>query len=219
MARKTRRPGRPPAGADAAVRERLLDAAAELFGRQGFSATSLRDVATAADVTPAMVAYYFVNKDGLYAALLERALEELLPDATALPGDGPPDPERLAEGLFAIATERYTERPWIPALLVRVVLDEGGAFREAFIERFATRLAGRLVGALDAAKRGGVLRADVDPKLAYASLISLVMFPLIARPILERILGMSLDDASVRRALQDHGRRVFLEGVLARDAS
>ena len=219
MARKSRRPGRPRAEEGAAVRERLLDAAAELFGRQGFARTSLRDLASAAGVTPAMVSYYFGSKEGLYSALLERALEELLPDAAALPGDGAPDPEALVERLFALVTERFTERPWIPALLVREVLEEGGAFREAFIERFASRIAGRLVGALDEARRGGQLREDLDPRLAYASLISLVLFPLIGRPIFERILGLSLDEAPVREKLKRHGRRVFLEGVLSREAS
>ena len=57
-----RRVGRPAEQNRREVRARLGAAARELFARQGFEAVSLRQVAAAAGVTPAMVHYYFGGK-------------------------------------------------------------------------------------------------------------------------------------------------------------
>jgi len=52
----------------------LLNTAERLFGQNGVTATSLREVMKVADVNMAMVHYYFKNKDGLLDAILERRL-------------------------------------------------------------------------------------------------------------------------------------------------
>ncbi len=52
----------------------LLNTAERLFGQNGVTTTSLREVMKTADVNMAMVHYYFKNKDGLLDAILERRL-------------------------------------------------------------------------------------------------------------------------------------------------
>ena len=64
--------------ARSAVRERLLEAARELFTRHGYDGVSMRRLARDAGATPAMIHYYFGDKQGLYEALLERALSRVL---------------------------------------------------------------------------------------------------------------------------------------------
>jgi AcrR family transcriptional regulator len=49
-------------------RERLLQAAMRLFGEQGFSKTSTREIAQAANANVAAISYYFGDKAGLYQA-------------------------------------------------------------------------------------------------------------------------------------------------------
>src|SRR5512137_100944 len=73
----SRRPGR-PAGGDAAVREKLLDHARDLFLQRGFGNVSTRSIAAAAGTTPAMIHYYFGDKLGLYRAMIEDAVGPLV---------------------------------------------------------------------------------------------------------------------------------------------
>ena len=40
-----------------------MEAAEELFAEKGFSGTSVRDIADAADVNVAMISYYFGSKE------------------------------------------------------------------------------------------------------------------------------------------------------------
>lgn len=59
------------------TRERILEVARPLFSRWGFAGTSVRLVATGAEVNVAAVAYHFTDKAGLYAAVVSRLFEDL----------------------------------------------------------------------------------------------------------------------------------------------
>lgn len=59
------------------TKDRILDAAEELFASDGYVGTSLRGITTAADVNLAAVNYHFGSKEGLLAALFERRLVPL----------------------------------------------------------------------------------------------------------------------------------------------
>ena len=67
--RTGRRTGSPP------TREAILETAAEMFHRDGYSGTSLRAVARAAEVDAALVVHYFGTKAGLLRAALEAEFE------------------------------------------------------------------------------------------------------------------------------------------------
>ena len=53
------------------ARNRLLDAALKLFADKGFSQTSTREIAQAAQANLASISYYFGDKEGLYRAVFE----------------------------------------------------------------------------------------------------------------------------------------------------
>jgi AcrR family transcriptional regulator len=61
----------------AAVEERMLDAAARLFGTQRFHEVRMEDVAAAAAVGKGTLYRYFADKEELYQALLSRAARQL----------------------------------------------------------------------------------------------------------------------------------------------
>ncbi|SFJ45352.1 DNA-binding transcriptional regulator, AcrR family [Amycolatopsis sacchari] len=90
-------------------REAILAAARLQFGRNGFDRTTIRSVAAAAGVDPALVMHYFRSKDGLFAAASE--LEITLPDLTGVP------PERFADVLLPVFTESWgPDGPFLPLL-------------------------------------------------------------------------------------------------------
>ena len=55
------------------TRTQLIDAATEIFVRDGFGGAPLRDVAEAAELSLGMVRHYFGGKQGLYEACLRHA--------------------------------------------------------------------------------------------------------------------------------------------------
>lgn len=57
--------------------DRLLDTAELLFAQQGYDATSLRDIAAAANIQQPGLYKHFESKDALYRRVLQRALQPL----------------------------------------------------------------------------------------------------------------------------------------------
>ena len=54
------------------TRQRVIAAAIEIFGRQGYAGTSTRDIAAAAEVNTPAIQYYFGGKLGLYKASIDQ---------------------------------------------------------------------------------------------------------------------------------------------------
>src|SRR5258708_13203125 len=50
----------------------ILDSALKLFAHRGFGATSVRDIAEAADVSKGNVYHHFPDKESIFRALLDR---------------------------------------------------------------------------------------------------------------------------------------------------
>lgn len=66
------------------ARNRLLDAALVLFAEKGFSKTSIREIAHAAQVNVASISYYFGDKAGLYRAVFQDPRSNPGPDLALL---------------------------------------------------------------------------------------------------------------------------------------
>jgi AcrR family transcriptional regulator len=64
--------------ATAVVGDRILSVAARLFRQQGYSATTVRDIARAANILPGSLHYRYGSKEGLLVALMERAINRLM---------------------------------------------------------------------------------------------------------------------------------------------
>jgi AcrR family transcriptional regulator len=56
----------------------LLDAAARLFGRQGFHGTSIRDIVRSVPMLPGSIYYHFATKDLLLAAVYSEGVRRIL---------------------------------------------------------------------------------------------------------------------------------------------
>src|SRR5688572_10261314 len=69
---------RPTKAADTSqTRQKLIAAAIDLFGRQGFDGTSIREIARQSKANIAAIAYHFGGKEELYRACLEHILQSV----------------------------------------------------------------------------------------------------------------------------------------------
>lgn len=129
------------------ARARILRAARAVFAAHGFRGASVRTIASDADVTAAMINYYFRSKEALYAGVVEDALSVLVArlgaafrDEGAAHDGGGPLPvtphaalaERLALAYFdflaeerelqrLVAREMFERDARLPSLVARLV--------------------------------------------------------------------------------------------------
>jgi AcrR family transcriptional regulator len=206
--REPRRPGRPRAD-ETNQRERLLDAAVACFAVDGVAATSLRNIALKAGVTPALVNYYFGSKEQLLDAFIAERVApavQALRESLLAAGDEP----RALLAAFVHGIHGVVERyPWWPSIWVREVLSEKGALRDTMQKIIAPQVTQLLARALADAQQRGAISADLDPRLLVVSLVGLTMFPLAAEHIWRRVFPAGdLDRGVLLRhtlALVDHG--------------
>jgi AcrR family transcriptional regulator len=169
-----------------ATRESIVRSALRLFGKAGIGPTSLREVARAAGVSPALVVHYFGGKEGLVAAVDEAAVRGF-GDAYAAGAQ-----ERGADLLRQRAEQTarvMREQPDVCAYLGRALVEgtagSSGLFR-LMIE------GGR--AEIDSLAEQGALRPDADRLWATLQHFFLIWAPLSFMPLLEETLGGSLLD-------------------------
>jgi TetR/AcrR family transcriptional regulator, regulator of cefoperazone and chloramphenicol sensitivity len=88
------------------TQERILEAALEGFARDGVAATSIRDVASSAGVSPGLVQHYFASKAALRAAVDEQVKEAARAALEVRVVDGDVI-EDLAERLTALVGDHF----------------------------------------------------------------------------------------------------------------
>lgn len=78
-------------------RDELLLAAAHLFARQGYHATSMQDIADALNILRGSLYHHIDGKEALLHELMERGITELLSQARPIAHVDMPPEEKLAE--------------------------------------------------------------------------------------------------------------------------
>ncbi|SDQ49917.1 TetR/AcrR family transcriptional regulator [Pseudoxanthomonas sp. CF125] len=187
-ATKKRAPGRPAADSPD-LRDRLMGAALACFVRKGIAATSLRDIATEAGVTPALLHYYFGDKDQLQAEVIAQKIIPIfigLREPLLQAGD---DIAALIAGFVSGIGRIVAEHPWLPPLWVREVLCEGGALRDLLFDRIGPQLPQMMAARFAEAQAKGRINPDLDPRLLMVSLVGLTLFPAAGAPIWRRLFN------------------------------
>lgn len=117
----------------AGSRERLLEAATDIFGRHGYDAATTRMIAREAGVNIAAIPYYFNGKEGLYRAVVEHIVSlvagqiaDTRQDIAARPFTGPAAPEEAAHLLEQLLTKIITFMVGSPQAqrVARIILRE-----------------------------------------------------------------------------------------------
>lgn len=146
----------PPPRRSDATKSAILAAAREQFAASGYQAATIRAIATAAEIDPAMVMRYFGNKEKLFAAAAEFDLR--LPDLSGVPR------KEVGTALVEHFLDRWEDDETLMALLRTGVTNEAAAAR--LQEIFATQMA-PLIAKLSgepraaAAARAGLIASQI----------------------------------------------------------
>jgi AcrR family transcriptional regulator len=151
--RKRGRPAGRTAGGEA-TRQSLYETAIALIGERGYEAATLREVATRAGVSPALLYRYFPSKRSIVLALYDRLSEAFATQAAELPRGKWRDRFAIALelSLRALAPHRVTLRALAPVMVGDA--DEGVFARNTAFSRVRVQriFEDAVTGATDAPK-------------------------------------------------------------------
>jgi len=135
-------------------RQRLLDAALQVYAERGADDASLDEIARRAGVGIGTLYRHFPTRQALLEAVYRDQVEELCAVARELPGEAPPEQalERWLRALMAFAT---TKKNLSSSLMSGPNKSEVATSCSAMVREAATKL-------LAEAQQTGQVRADVD---------------------------------------------------------
>lgn len=186
-------------------RDRILDAATELFARHGFEAMTMRRLGDAVGLDNSSLYRHIASKTDLAGAVLDRAVDEVL--SVIGPTLDAARPETLAglETVAAAAGAHFFDRPAAARLLMHWMLSAGdgdGGFSVSVPATDTSRPGGRLLallgGWLEAGVRRGALRRHAVPDG-----LVILLGALLLRPATHGHLLASLDPECSRDAARE----------------
>jgi AcrR family transcriptional regulator len=195
----------------AETRERILDAAEQAFSEHGLAGARVASIAAAADANKAMLYYYFGSKDGLYTAVLERAVDAVvsMAEAVLVASDAPPDQRVLAfiEGY----RDFLSTRPKLVRLMAHEVLSGG-----ARILPLALTRAPLVLGAFWRAVHEGQALGTINPELDARAVLPALLAPYILFNVGSTIAAgrIPIDPEQLRSVYHDTAMAIARDGVL-----
>ncbi|MCX4818497.1 TetR family transcriptional regulator [Streptomyces sp. NBC_01142] len=144
--RRRGRPARTDSESGPGARERILQAARTEFAERGYDKTTVRGIARAADVDPALVHHYFGTKDEVFAAAIEVSFEPALV-VPAILGQGTDGiGERLARFFIGVWENPATRGPLLAIIRSALTHEAAAKVLRGFVLR---RLLERIAAELD----------------------------------------------------------------------
>lgn len=192
------------------TRQRLLEAAAEVFAADGFRNARIQTICRQAGANIAAAHYHFGDKEGLYAAVFEyaerRATREHLADELA----GPPQRRLRAFITSFLARLLDPDRPaWFARLLAREMIDPTPALDRLVRRRMRAnhQQLAEIIRALL-----GPAAAPETVNLCVLSVVSQCVFYRNSAPVVARLYP-DLAPATELQRIADHVTRFSLAAI------
>ncbi|HEY8039283.1 MAG TPA: TetR family transcriptional regulator [Polyangiaceae bacterium] len=208
-----------------ATRKRILDAAEHEFAARGYDGTRLAAIARVAEAPQPLIHHYFGDKDGLYRAVIERALAAIaavgwqILDTLAPPRKagragkrfGRAELVALIEALVGMLVDFYATHAPVLRILHSEAL-RGGPLADELVRAHVKPQLDDIVARFEEMRAGGEVRADVDARQLCISTVAMACFPYMEAAFLGAVWSV---DAHDPRFIEQR-RREIVTTVMAR---
>jgi TetR/AcrR family transcriptional regulator len=186
---------------DLTTEEKILDAAKKIFLAKGLDGARMQDIADEAGINKAMLHYYFRSKDKLFEQIFTEVAGHFLPKIIAIL-----EAEKTVFEKIEMFCREYIgqviETPYVPIFILNEINKQPEVFlkkvlniRKPPVEAFLKQLERE-------AKQGIIKRTD--PLQLFLNVLSLCVFPFVARPMLQLISGK---DRSAFNAMMEQRKK------------
>ena len=181
----------------------VLAAAEEVFLKRGYDGARMQEIADVAGINKAMLHYYFRSKERLFHEVFRSILDRTLPSMVEALGSELPLGLKIRRFVDAYLDE-LDGTPGLPSFILAELSRDPSTFDGIIRERASTLLP-VLRRQIDEAVSAGRIK-PISAEELVAALLSLCIFPYVARPLLGPLCGM--DDETYRSFLAS--RKAFV---------
>ena len=182
-----------------ATEQKILQAAKEVFVKQGLNGARMQDIADAAGINKALLHYYFRSKDLLFNKVFDEALLNYLSNSEQWNDDS----LSLIDKLYRyvdVYIDFLAEYPLVPLFVIKEISDNP----ELFKEKMAVRKKEKNVPHLLENIKKGLLQhpSGIRPEMLLMNIQSLCAYPFLAGPLYRHMLKMPQKDLDELRTSQ-----------------
>ncbi len=192
------------------TRDRILDVAKHLFSKQGFAKTSTRQIALGAKCNISLIVYHFGGKEGLLDAVAKSVASGVSKKLSHVLTENRKPKQNLHSIVDFLVDYLYENSPFLN-IIFKAYLPENRPLPPLFVEQIQQNAASA-VAIFDKMKKEGTMRTDLDSRTTAALFMGMVMFQMIASPMLSKVIGPRTPENInlLKRTIES----VFLNGIL-----
>lgn len=172
------------------TKSQILEAAKKIFIQKGFDGARMQEIADEAKINKSMLHYYFRNKEELFETIVDDNMQIMAPRLVeALQGEG--SVIEKMEKFVCQYIDAISENPHFPLFF----LYEISRHRLEFINRAKGKynmqpILLQFFQQITEEQQKGILK-PIPPQQMMLSLISMVVFPFVAKPIFLNMMNLS----------------------------
>jgi AcrR family transcriptional regulator len=174
---------------DSSTEDKIKNAAKIVFHKKGFAASRTRDIAEEAGINLALLNYYFRSKEKLFVLVMIETLSEFFGSVSVIINNPETTFEEKIEQFAAGYIDLIFREPDIPMFIMSEIRNNpeqllqkvdirNTVFNSVFIRQFA-----------EAVEQGKI--RDQNFLHFMMNFIGLIVFPFIAKPLLQAISGLT----------------------------
>jgi len=202
---------------EVASRDKILEAAEDLFSRRGFAGIGMREVAEAAGLGKSSLFHHFRSKAELYAAVVGRILDIFDARLTAALAAGG-DPGARFDRWIDTLIDAFAEHPTSARLLLRSLFEDDDLGGDSEEERHADQTIKRLFAAVASLLRegmqAGVFRVANIPH-TLQSLVGMTVYHFASGEFGEELFGQPLFAPTQVRKRKEEIKALVHHGLMA----
>lgn len=186
------------------VRQKIMDAARELFINKGLKETTVRDIANASGRNIAMINYYFRSKENLFETIFEESFEKLIARIFAYIDSDLPLFELIDRWVCAYYDSLHDD-PKLPLFIIYEIQKNPERLVRKIRLKNPYQTFGKLAIRIDREIERGRIK-EIPTSNFILSVMSLSVFPMLLSTVAPALLGL-MDD-QYQELLDDHKRFV-----------
>lgn len=167
---------------DLTTEEKIKEAASIVFTKKGYGNARTRDIAEEAGINLALLNYYFRSKEKLFQIIMAERIDKLFGVLGPVLNDESTTLEKKLEKITESYINMLLEHPDLPIF----VLSEIRNNPEQLSNRFQAR---KNLTESVFIKQLVARRSDINPFHFLMNLLGMNLFPFVAKPVLQPILG------------------------------
>ena len=189
---------------DDTTETRILTAAKKVFVRKGMAGARMQDIADEAGINKAMLHYYFRSKEKLFEVIFMEAANKLFPRINSIFSSDQP----LFEKIESFCEEYILvvmENPYLPLFVLNEINQDPEYFLQKVWAGKAKPNPEKFLLQIEKEVKKGTIKR-VSPLHLLMNLISMTIFPFVAKPMFQKNLG--LDDLQFRSLMEQRKKEI-----------